>query len=84
MAQVVKEPLCYVFVKSPVSSNSQVGTSPWSYGYGRKVVRGVECKIGRPFLLDPGKARAFTHSFVCSAQLSKFTILVGIDKLGTM
>lgn len=41
VAQVVKEPLCSVFVKSPVSSNSEVGTSPWSYGYGRKVVRGV-------------------------------------------
>lgn len=44
MAQVVKEPFCSVFVKSLVSSNSEVGTSPWSYGYGRKVVRGV----GRP------------------------------------
>lgn len=80
VAQVVKEPLCSVFVKSPVSSNSEVGTSPWSYGYGRKVVRGVEFKIGRPFFTPVRRELLPIHSFV---PLSKLPILVGIEKLGT-
>lgn len=55
VAQVVKEPLCSVFVKSLVSSNSEVGTVLWVW---------KESSPRGP----PGQARAFTHSFVCSAQ----------------
>ena len=61
-----------------LNSKFEVGTSPWSYGYGRKVVRGVEFKIGRP---TPVRRELLPiHSFV---PLGKLPILVGIEKLGT-
>ncbi|GER38190.1 RNA-binding (RRM/RBD/RNP motifs) family protein [Striga asiatica] len=72
VAQVVKEPLCSVFVKSPLSSNSEVGMSPWSYGYGRKglkisthtfhfEIQSIHFQFGEPFR---ERERTIYHWFV--------------------